>query len=104
VINWKYSDAILAERNIELMVAASLDSLSLIPQAGLDISPAWEETMERLSVSAFGFYRERIADNPDIMPYFEQATPVLEFELAKIGSRPVKRSASRELGELRAIP
>jgi phosphoenolpyruvate carboxylase len=38
------------------------------------------------------------------MPYFEQATPVLEFELAKIGSRPAKRSASRELGELRAIP
>jgi phosphoenolpyruvate carboxylase len=104
VINWKYSDAILAERNLELMVAASLDSLSLIPQAGRANSGQWEETMDGLSTTAYRFYRERIADNPDIMPYFEQATPVLEFELAKIGSRPVKRSASRELGELRAIP
>ncbi len=53
---------------------------------------------------AFGFYRQKIAENPDILPYFEQATPVLEFELAKIGSRPSRRSQSRNLEELRAIP
>ncbi|MDA8428574.1 MAG: phosphoenolpyruvate carboxylase [Geobacteraceae bacterium] len=104
VINWKYSDASLAERNLELMVAASLDSLCLIPPADPVTDSAWETTMEQLSASAYGYYRERIADNPDIMPYFEQATPVMEFELAKIGSRPAKRSASRKLGELRAIP
>jgi len=103
VINWKYSDAILAERNLELMVAACLGSLSLVPQE-VPGAAAWEETMGRLSETAYRFYRERIADNPDLMPYFEQATPVLEFELAKIGSRPTKRSASRDLGELRAIP
>jgi phosphoenolpyruvate carboxylase len=28
VLNWKYSDVILAERNLELMIAASLDALS----------------------------------------------------------------------------
>jgi phosphoenolpyruvate carboxylase len=104
VINWKYSDAILAERNLELMVAACLGSLSLVARAEPEAAAAWEEAMERLSASAYRFYRERIADNPDLMPYFEQATPVLEFDLAKIGSRPAKRSASRELGELRAIP
>jgi phosphoenolpyruvate carboxylase len=104
VINWKYSDAILAERNLELMVAACLDSLSLISQAGDGNIGTWEATMEELSASAYAFYRARIADNPDIMPYFEQATPVMEFELAKIGSRPAKRSASRDLSELRAIP
>jgi phosphoenolpyruvate carboxylase len=104
VINWKYSDASLAERNLELMVAASLDALCMIHPADRDKTEGWEQTMEGLSANAFNFYREQIADNPDIMPYFEQATPVLEFELAKIGSRPVKRSASRELGELRAIP
>ena len=104
VINWKYCDAVLAERNLELMVAASLDALSLVPRAERGNEAAWEETMELLSASAYSFYRERIAENPDIIPYFEQATPVLEFELAKIGSRPAKRSASRELGELRAIP
>ena len=28
VLNWKYSDVILAERNLELMIAASLDALA----------------------------------------------------------------------------
>jgi len=103
VINWKYSDAIQAERNLELMVAASLASLSLVPHAPETAVP-WEEVMERLSGASYRFYRERIADNPDVIPYFEQATPFQEFELAKIGSRPAKRSSSRDLGEMRAIP
>jgi len=104
VINWKYSDAILAERNLELMVAASLDALSLSARMEPRHQAGWENAMEQLSAWSCGWYRERIAENPDIMAYFEQATPVLEFELAKIGSRPAKRSASRDLAELRAIP
>ncbi|NVN90540.1 MAG: phosphoenolpyruvate carboxylase [Desulfuromonadales bacterium] len=104
VINWKYSDAVLAERNLELMVAASLDALSFSSLAEPAKLVAWETAMEQLSGWSYACYRERIAENPDIIPYFEQATPVLEFELAKIGSRPTKRSASRDLGELRAIP
>ena len=28
VMNWKYSDPVLAERNLELMAAASLEALS----------------------------------------------------------------------------
>ena len=27
VLNWKYSDVVLAERNLELMIAASLDAI-----------------------------------------------------------------------------
>jgi len=104
VINWKYSDATLAERNLELMVAACLDALSLAPRREPPNQRAWEEALEMMSGWSYTCYRECIAENPDIMTYFEQATPVLEFELAKIGSRPAKRSASRDLGELRAIP
>ena len=104
VIHWKYSDPMLAERNLELMVAACLASLSLVPQSESGAAAGWNETMERLSEASYRFYRERIADNPDILPYLEQATPLKEFELAKIGSRPAKRSASRDLGDLRAIP
>ena len=64
----------------------------------------WAQTMETLSSDAFAFYRQHIAENPDIFPYFEQATPVLEFELAKIGSRPARRGVTRDLADLRAIP
>jgi phosphoenolpyruvate carboxylase len=60
--------------------------------------------MDTLSADAFGFYREHVADNPDILPYFQQATPVGELEHARIGSRPARRGESRGLDDLRAIP
>jgi phosphoenolpyruvate carboxylase len=104
VINFKYNDPQLARRTIELMVAASLESLVRTGLVEAEVDPAWEEAMEEMSSLAFACYREKIADNPDIIPYFEQATPVLEFELAKIGSRPARRHLSNSLADLRAIP
>ncbi len=104
VINWKYAEAVLAERNLELMVSASLYALVRPGCHRTGNEAAWEKAMEEMSADAFAFYRERIGDNPDILPYFEQATPVLEFELAKIGSRPSRRRESGSLSDLRAIP
>jgi phosphoenolpyruvate carboxylase len=60
--------------------------------------------MEELSGQAFAFYRERVVENPDILVYFEEGTPVGELEHARIGSRPARRSAARGLTDLRAIP
>jgi len=34
-------------------------------------------------------------ENPDVLTYFEEATPVQELEHARIGSRPTRRSANR---------
>ncbi len=72
VLNWKYSDVVLAERNLELMIAASLDALArpnvLDPhghQSGI-LLPEWEEALEELSDTAFHFYREEIIDDPDV--------------------------------------
>ena len=104
VINWKYSDPTLAVRNLELMVAASLEALANTGLVETQSEGAWEEALEEMSTAAFAFYREQIADNPDIIPYFEQATPVQEFDLAKIGSRPARRGQAKGLGDLRAIP
>jgi phosphoenolpyruvate carboxylase len=103
VLNWKYSDAVLAERNLSLMIAASLDVLSNTQQQHAD-EEQWEQALEEMSRSAFAFYREHIADNPDVLTYFQQATPVGELEHAKIGSRPARRGESRSLDDLRAIP
>ncbi len=113
VLNFKYSDVVLAERNLELMIAASLDSVArpdLRACAGCSthltgaIEPAWEATMDQLAAWSFERYREDIHDNPDTFDYLQQATPVAELEHAKIGSRPAKRSGKRSLGDLRAIP
>ncbi len=103
VLNWKYSDMVLAERNLELMVAASLEALAR-PGASRRDESEWEAAMEEMSESAFRFYRERVADDPDVLTYFEEGTPVEELEHARIGSRPARRSQARGLADLRAIP
>jgi phosphoenolpyruvate carboxylase len=110
VLNFKYSDEVLAERNLELMIAASLDALAR-PNArdpeghftGI-LKPEWEAALDELSASALHFYRRNILDDPGVVTYFEQSTPVAELEQAKIGSRPSRRNASTKLTDLRAIP
>jgi phosphoenolpyruvate carboxylase len=104
VLNWKYSDPVLAEWNLEIVIAASLEALTRPEKISIDAHQVWESAMEQMSVDAFRFYRNNIADNPDILPYFEQATPVNELDNARLGSRPARRSASRSLDDLRAIP
>ncbi len=124
VLNWKYSDVILAERNLELMIAASLDAVArpdailqkkaadasskaYTPHLTGEILPGWEAAMNRLSAVSYAFYRKEILDNPETFTYFEQATPVAELEHARIGSRPARRASKdhkRSFADLRAIP
>ena len=104
VLNWKYADPVLAEWNLELMIAASLEALT---RPGIEKSaypPAWEEAIEEMSQEAYRIYRRQIAENPEVLEYFEQATPVNELDTARIGSRPARRSKGRRLEDLRAIP
>jgi phosphoenolpyruvate carboxylase len=104
VLNWKYSDAVLAEWNLELMIAASLEALTRPGARPSDGETRWAAATEEMSAAAFGFYRRNVAENAEVIAYFEQATPVNELELARIGSRPARRTASRKLEDLRAIP
>lgn len=101
VLNWKYSDPVLAEWNLELMIAASLEAMTRTESA---YPPEWEAAIEEMSQEAYRVYRRDIADNPEVIEYFEQATPVNELDAARIGSRPARRSKSRRLEDLRAIP
>ena len=117
VLNWKYSDVVLAERNLELMIAASLEALArpdLRRNPGSAkltgvLKPEWEQTLDALSATSYAFYREHIAESAETFAYFEQATPVAELEHARIGSRPAKRTDAssakkRSIEDLRAIP
>ncbi|MGH9589150.1 MAG: phosphoenolpyruvate carboxylase [Terracidiphilus sp.] len=110
VLNFKYADEVLAERNLELMIAASLDALARPnardPQAHFTgvLKPAWEAAMDELSDISFEFYRKHILDDAGVVKFFEESTPVGELENAKIGSRPSRRNTSTKLSDLRAIP
>jgi phosphoenolpyruvate carboxylase len=104
VLNWKYSEPILAEWNLTIMIAACLETFLRSPATEVTAHTEMTEAMDVLSSDAFGFYRKNIAENPEALDYFEQATPVNELEFARIGSRPARRGSSRQLSELRAIP
>jgi phosphoenolpyruvate carboxylase len=104
VLNWKYADPVLAEWNLELMIAASLEAFTRPALAEESQRPAWEVAIEEMSQEAYRVYRRDIADDPDVLEYFEQATPVNELDSARIGSRPARRSKGRRLEDLRAIP
>jgi phosphoenolpyruvate carboxylase len=104
VLNWKYADPILAEWNLELMIAASLEAFTRPTFVGESQHDAWEEAIEEMSQEAYRVYRRDIANDPDVLEYFEQATPVNELDSARIGSRPARRSKGRRLEDLRAIP
>lgn len=104
VLTWKYADPVLAEWNLEIMVAACLEALVRPGVSSADVEDLWAAPMEQLSETAFTYYRQNIVENSDVLRYFEQATPVNEMELARIGSRPARRSGSRKLEDLRAIP
>ncbi len=114
VLSWKYADPVLAEWNLEIMIAASLEAVTMPSQASPEAKQRWHEAMEAMSADAFAFYRKHLAENPEVLEYFEQATPVNELEHVRIGSRPASRAANRSLSpdrkldlnlnNLRAIP
>jgi phosphoenolpyruvate carboxylase len=109
VLNWKYADPVLAEWNLELMIAASLESLTRVARPDAGSPSQWEEAMEEMSEQAYRVYRRDIAENPEVLEYFDQATPVNQLDAARIGSRPSRRTGSisqtgRRLEDLRAIP
>ena len=110
VLNWKYADVVLAERNLELMIAASLDALARPNvrdpeghQTGV-LTTEWEAAFSEMSATSFEYYRHSVVEDPEVLLYFEQATPVAELEHAKIGSRPARRKGGIDFPNLRAIP
>ena len=110
VLSFKYADVVLAERNLELMLAAALDALARPNDRLRDgrpsgrMKPEWGAAMDKLSQESFAFYRKHIVDDSEVLEYFEQATPVAELEHVRIGSRPSRRGGKRSLDDLRAIP
>jgi phosphoenolpyruvate carboxylase len=107
VISDKYALASLAQRNLELTVAATLQA-SVLHQTSRQpdkVLARWDQVMTTVSDAAFESYRMLI-DSDDLIPYFTATTPVDELGQMNIGSRPARRPGSGALSidGLRAIP
>jgi phosphoenolpyruvate carboxylase len=64
VLTWKYSDAVLAEWNLEIMIAACLEALVSPSRPSPEQSERWDDAMEAISQEAFAFYRSGSPKTP----------------------------------------
>jgi phosphoenolpyruvate carboxylase len=101
VVALKYSNPVIAQRNLEQLTTAVI-AANCLPAPATD--PAWEASMEKLAQSAFDFYQELVYRTPEFLTYFRQATPIDLIEHLTIGSRPSRRGGDGDVRQLRAIP
>ncbi|MDP2762434.1 MAG: phosphoenolpyruvate carboxylase [Sideroxyarcus sp.] len=104
VISSKYSDPEIGRRNLEILVAATMEA-TLFHRHGDDSAmPEFHRIMEALSLDAIAAYRRLVYETPGFTDYFFAATPIREIAELNIGSRPSSRKASDRIEDLRAIP
>jgi len=107
IIASKFSNPEIGRRNLELLVAATLEA-SLMP-ATTDAKETrklaeFERVMEDLSERAYQAYRNLVYETPGFTDYFFGSTPIAEIAELNIGSRPASRKSTRRIEDLRAIP
>ena len=104
VISSKYSNPEIGRRNLETLIAATLEATLLDHPHDADGNPGYMRIMETLSLNAFAAYRKMVYETPGFNKYFFSATPIREIAELNIGSRPSARKASDRIEDLRAIP
>ncbi|MBA4342513.1 MAG: phosphoenolpyruvate carboxylase [Methylibium sp.] len=102
VIASKYANPEIGRRNLETLVAATLEATLLHPTKSAPKS--FLDAAQALSDASFQAYRGLVYDTPGFADYFFAATPIREIAELNIGSRPASRKPSRAIEDLRAIP
>ena len=104
VIAAKYAEPELARRNLESLVAATLESTLLdVEGLGDDAEPAYA-VLDDVATLAHRAYAELVHETPGFVEYFKASTPVSEIGSLNIGSRPTSRKPTSSIADLRAIP
>ena len=104
VIAAKYAEPTIAHRNLETLLAATLESTLLdVEGLGDDAGPAYE-VLDDLAARAQRAYSELVHETPGFVEYFKASTPVSEIGALNIGSRPASRKPTTAISDLRAIP
>ncbi len=98
VLTAKYGDASNASRNLEALVAATLEATLLPAAPDPDV-----KLMNALSESSFAHYRALIT-RQGFIDYFLQTSPIEQIASLNLGSRPASRKTLARIQDLRAIP
>lgn len=101
VVSSKYANRGTAQNQLELLASSVLSHLPVRVQPAAD--PEHIDALEALAGLSQTAYVS-LLQMPGFLDYFQQASPVEELAMLKIGSRPARRFGARSLGDLRAIP
>jgi phosphoenolpyruvate carboxylase len=102
VIGSKYANPEIGRRNLETLVAATLEATLLKPTK--QASKSFLDAAAQISQASMDAYRGLVYETPGFSEYFFDATPIREIAKLNIGSRPASRKASQKIEDLRAIP
>lgn len=104
VVSARFANRGTAGYEIELLAASVLrHSLQTASVTEASERPEFEIVLEDLSVRSHAAYRA-LVEIPNLVTYYEAASPVEELTLLNIGSRPARRFGAKSLSDLRAIP
>jgi phosphoenolpyruvate carboxylase len=108
IITAKFGHPDIGRRNLETLVAATLEATLLPSRNAPEDLEQFEGVMQELSDRAFATYRGLVYDTPGFTEFFFTATPIAEIAELNIGSRPASRKhldpTQRKIEDLRAIP
>ena len=104
VIAAKYAEPQLARRNLESLLAATLESTLLDVEGLGDAAEPAYAVLDEIAALARRAYSELVYGTPGFVEYFKSSTPVSEIGSLNIGSRPTSRKPTESIADLRAIP
>ncbi len=102
VIGSKYANREIGRRNLETLVAATLEATFLTPNKAAPA--AFMDAAETISRASMAAYRALVYETPGFVDYFFSATPIREIAELNIGSRPASRNPKHNIEDLRAVP
>ncbi|CAA2140212.1 MULTISPECIES: phosphoenolpyruvate carboxylase [Methylobacterium] len=104
VVSFKYANRGTAAYQMELLASSVFDHALKSEREAINIPRnEFDDTLEALSGASRAAYVNLI-QHPDLVTYFQAASPLDEIALLNIGSRPARRFGARSLADLRAIP
>ena len=101
-ISQQFANLLNGAYNMEMLLSgAALQTANYHYGNQTVVHPA--KAVDLLSDYSKSYYRSLI-DHPSFIEFYGKATPIDVLELSKIGSRPARRTGTRSLSDLRAIP
>jgi phosphoenolpyruvate carboxylase len=100
----KYSQPPAARRNLETLLAATLEASSGAGRQLRADETRFDAAMSTLAAAAHDAYRSLVYGEPRFVEFFTAITPIREISTLNVGSRPASRTGSGRIEDLRAIP